>query len=649
MSYQALYTYRSSEKGTLCFEEGDKFTLLDSVDPYWWQVTDARGQVGFVPANYIEQLRDNKQDVLVSIDRAIEFIHLSATQKGGSLTHEQRNTLQKLVEHRETVFKQQQNSSSDSSTSSKKITRSSSRSSGKHRAAPPPPIRAEDTPKSPNTVAAARSPVTRTNSQIAETISSPAKDGNPEPQSPNTVSVARSPITKTNSQAAKNVSSPAKDRSSMSLEERLSSPAKVQSLSTESVPSKLGEELVELVRVRTGLSYAKSMNALSAVFSHIVDSVPAVGDTMEQIMQSLQGMSNSSVSNGSLSIEGSKDMERLMVIFSELTDCKNDSQQRSWALHEDEAVISEYLEELSSILSDANPDVCKAVIQRDNYEVINSLILYYQMEMRTSLRLLLLKVFGVLCGLEAVIASQLLYSVLLVEIARDMQTDAQCIQKVCFSALVATMLLSSGQPLMYTHYDQLNEDFVRFLLNNIEDPPPEDESEQLPDLFVNLVLAFNLHFTEPSENLVMRVLGKRKTSKTFSEKIMVLFNREVDPVRMFEHEPKPPNSLLKFLCDIFANADTSSLFYTNDMNVLIDIIIRQLTDRCPGDKQRTEYLGVIHSILRMPVYWEQKHRLADLRRVIEKIAKEEEPESKPDKEVLMQIRKECQLNFTITF
>ena len=59
MSYQALYTYRSSEKTTLCFEEGDKFTLLDSGDPYWWQVTDARGQVGFVPANYIEQLRDN--------------------------------------------------------------------------------------------------------------------------------------------------------------------------------------------------------------------------------------------------------------------------------------------------------------------------------------------------------------------------------------------------------------------------------------------------------------------------------------------------------------------------------------------------------------------------------------------------------------
>ena len=30
--------------------------------------------------------------------------------------------------------------------------------------------------------------------------------------------------------------------------------------------------------------------------------------------------------------------------------CKDDSQQRSWALHEDESVITEYLQELISIL-----------------------------------------------------------------------------------------------------------------------------------------------------------------------------------------------------------------------------------------------------------------------------------------------------------
>ncbi|XP_038068583.1 NCK-interacting protein with SH3 domain-like isoform X2 [Patiria miniata] len=586
MSYKALYRYNSSEPGTLCFEEGDRFTLLDgSADPNWWQVADVHGHVGFVPHNYIEEIKDHKlDDVISSIDRAIEFVHLSATQKGGTFTHEQRKTLQKLIEHRQTVLKNQ-SASADSPVKKQAPTRSKSRSSGKHRSAPPPPIRASDTQttsKSPPP--SSTQPETESNPPN-DRLSSPVLNNDTERQPSATHAEPTSPL---------------------------------RSPSSESVPGKLGQDLLELVRINTGLSYAKCTTALNAVFSHVRESVPSVAGTMDKILQSLQQTANASVSDGKLSLEGSMDKERLEVIFAELTDCKNDSQQRSWALHEDEAVISEYLEELTTILSDANPDVCKAVIYRDNYEVINSLVLYYQMEHRTSLRLLLLKAFGVLCGLESLILSQLLSSVLLVELARDMQADARSLQKLCFSSLVATMLLSSGQPLPYTHYDQLNEEFVSFLLNNIEDPPPEDESEQIPDLFVNLVLAFNLHFT-------------------------------VDPVRMFEYEPKPPNSLLKILCDIFASADTSSLFYTNDMNVLIDIIIRQLTDRCPGDKLRTEYLSLIHSILKMPVYWEHKHRLADLKRTLEKIAKEQEAESKPDKQILMDIRKECKFNFTITF
>ncbi len=49
-------------------------------------------------------------------------------------------------------------------------------------------------------------------------------------------------------------------------------------------------------------------------------------------------------------VESSQDAARLQVIFSEMAACKDDSQQRSWALHEDEAVITEYLQELISIL-----------------------------------------------------------------------------------------------------------------------------------------------------------------------------------------------------------------------------------------------------------------------------------------------------------
>jgi hypothetical protein len=53
-------------------------------------------------------------------------------------------------------------------------------------------------------------------------------------------------------------------------------------------------------------------------------------------------------------IEGSHDAQRLGVILSLMADCKDDAQQRSWALHEDEAIIKECLEELVSILVSKN-------------------------------------------------------------------------------------------------------------------------------------------------------------------------------------------------------------------------------------------------------------------------------------------------------
>lgn len=46
-------------------------------------------------------------------------------------------------------------------------------------------------------------------------------------------------------------------------------------------------------------------------------------------------------------------------------------------------------------------------------------------EHRVSLRLLLLKVFGAMCSLDAALISTLLNSILPMELARDLQTDTQ--------------------------------------------------------------------------------------------------------------------------------------------------------------------------------------------------------------------------------
>ena len=57
-----------------------------------------------------------------------------------------------------------------------------------------------------------------------------------------------------------------------------------------------------------------------------------------------------------------------------------------------------------------------------------------------------------------------------------------------------------------------------------------------------------------------------------------------DPVRIIEEE-ETPNSVMKFLQDVFSREDTATTFlYTNDLMVLADIIARNLADLPPGAK-----------------------------------------------------------------
>ena len=146
-----------------------------------------------------------------------------------------------------------------------------------------------------------------------------------------------------------------------------------------------------------------------------------------------------------------------------------------------------------------------------------------------------------------------------------------------------------------------------FLLDTIESPPEEDDEEQLPDAFLNMVLAFNQHFPDPASNLVMKALKQRPNPRNFSEKLMFLINRGGTGIFLIEHtkiqggeiiyffstedpvaitKPCCPDSITKFLLDLFSEKSTAGMFYTTDMRVLIDIVVRQLTDLCPGMEER---------------------------------------------------------------
>lgn len=62
---------------------------------------------------------------------------------------------------------------------------------------------------------------------------------------------------------------------------------------------------------------------------------------------------------------------------------------------------------------------------------------------------------------------------------------------------------------------------------------------------------------------------------------------------MFDHEPRPPHSVLKMMRDMYSTQATAAIFYTNDERVVCDIIIRQLTDLPADDKVRYSFFQLI--------------------------------------------------------
>ncbi|XP_034852868.1 NCK-interacting protein with SH3 domain isoform X3 [Mirounga leonina] len=684
--YRALYAFRSAEPNALAFAAGETFLVLERSSAHWWLAARARsGETGYVPPAYLRRLQGLEQDVLQAIDRAIEAVHNAAMRDGGKYSLEQRGVLQKLIHHRkETLARRGPSAPSPAamtaSSSDHHLDAAAARQpNGMCRAGfewqhslpsseylgadgglyqippqprraapdtPPPPVKRRDrealmapgsggrntTPSGASSVSSGSS-VSSTSLDTLCTGSSSSELGpscSPTPPPVprrgihTTVSQAQPPPSKVPApepppeEVAVDTTSASDELEALGALSLGTTEEKV--VAETAVPRTIGAELMELVRRNTGLSHELCRVAIGVVVGHIQASVPASSPVMEQVLLSL--VEGKDLSTALPSGQVCHDQQRLEVIFADLARRKDDAQQRSWALYEDEGVIRCYLEELLHILTDADPEVCKKMCKRNEFESVLALVAYYQMEHRASLRLLLLRCFGAMCSLDALVISTLVSSVLPVELARDMQTDTQDHQKLCYSALILAMVFSMGEAVPYAHYEHLGTPFAQFLLSIVEDGLPLDTTEQLPDLCMNLLLALNLHLPAPDQNVVMSALSKHSNVKIFSEKLLLLLNRGDDPVRIFKHEPQPPHSILKFLQDVFASPATAAIFYHTDMMALIDITVRHIADLSPGDKHC--------------------HRLPDLQATLRRILNEEEasPQGQMDRMIVREMCKE---------
>ncbi|XP_066247767.1 NCK-interacting protein with SH3 domain isoform X1 [Euwallacea similis] len=605
---RSLYDFKATYAKTISFKANEFFILQQTNTKHknWWEVINVKGDVGYIPSNYVESVTVNTAFYIRFIENALENLKRRDSEDMvlGSKT-EVMNRLRELRKEQAEHGVSPQNPIG----SNENALQINYKDSDSH----------INSPYSPQT-ADARSKT------VAEDPIKPIKKS---------LDNIHKSIENIHEEIKSEIYEAVNKRSESTYDSRKSDLNITSSTNiTPVITAQSVYELVESVRINTNLSHEMSRVALETVIQGLHELLPA---SVFPYLSTILSHSQTCLVVDDGQIDQTHDASRLKIIFNELTSCKEDSQQRSWMLHEDESVIKEYITELISILSNADTSISRHVISSDQYHVITTLIQYYQMEVRWSIRQLLLQAFGVLCSLDKTVISIMLNSILPGELARDMMANPGNIPKLNYSSLLLTMVFSMGEPMPITNLEYLEQDFLSFVLTNIECPPDSDLDEQIPDLFLNLVISFNLQFDDEKTNPVLTALEYRQLAKTLCEKILLLLNRGEDPIRIFDHEPAPPHSLLKLFKDMFSRQTIADLFYTNDTKVLIDIIVRNIADLSPGDKKRHDYLELCRRLLRNTNYHEHRHRSEDILKCFTRIFCEESALSKRDQHLLKEI------------
>lgn len=205
-------------------------------------------------------------------------------------------------------------------------------------------------------------------------------------------------------------------------------------------------QIVDALRRNTNLSFDLSCEALRVVLTSLEQLYNgAINPYLEAVAVHVTGK----VATPKELLGITHDSKRLQYLFGQLADCKNDTEQRTWMLYEDEEDIIQFLEELVEILvsvqyiylvcialahlllslslsrvqNNADENISCYEMSCDQYQMFINLVQYYQMESRWSIKRLLLKTFTAACHLDHIIVDILLTSVLPLEIVSAKQQE----------------------------------------------------------------------------------------------------------------------------------------------------------------------------------------------------------------------------------
>nr|XP_026695884.1 NCK-interacting protein with SH3 domain-like [Ciona intestinalis] len=666
------FVARDGEPHTMSVCKGEKVCVLEKTNEAWWLVANQNGGVGFVPTSYMDGTVTSSNDVIIkSIDEAISKIYISSK---GKLSADQESLLFKLNEHKDEVSKkrkrkappvpcravnqtsqpirEQEESSGpirgqeESSRPIRGQEESSRPIRGQEESSRPirgqkessGPIRGQEESSGPIRGQKESSGPIRGQEESSRPIRGQEESSRPiRGQEESSGPIRGQKESSGPIRGQKESSGPIRGQEESSGpirgQEESSGPIRGQKESSgpirgQEIPENLGEDLLHLVTSTTNITKRESKEIVVSLLSLIANQVPTLDGAMHNIISTLP----------MLAAEPDDEVAKLGLAFANLCEIKNDAQQRNWAVQDDENDIVEILNQILTLTSTLDTKYIPLLRHNDN-NALMTIANYYQMEPKVRIRLILLQIIGAICSISPKFISVFVTSVLPEELVREVTDHARSDKmRVAYCCVVLSLLFSTGEPVPVAYDETIGESFVKYLMDIIEDGTVgEDGShEDLDDVMIRVILSINLHHVSPDANPTLNVIAARGGSTRLSEKLMLLFNRGHDPVNEGcdpvneGHDPtscdQPPNSVLKFFQDIFARRDTGDCFlYTNDLMVLIDIIVRNIADLSSGSKGRTEYLDLLLKVAGTSSFIETRHRCRDLFQILNRIKNEELP------------------------
>ncbi|KAJ3400735.1 hypothetical protein CcCBS67573_g02418 [Chytriomyces confervae] len=176
------------------------------------------------------------------------------------------------------------------------------------------------------------------------------------------------------------------------------------------------------------------------------------------------------------------------------------------------------------------------------------------------------------------------------------------------------------QELSLSELDEFSMEMIAVLLDSVEKTACSDQLEEYNFSILKLLLALNdqymkkNHAREVIENRIIACLATRLyMGKSLGANVIFMFNRA--------DNPRVQRLIIRFFMRMLKSDPTSGFFYTNDLKVMLDVILREARSVADENEELQQgYLNVLPPLLHNPQIKGYKAAdvsvlLSDLRRV----------------------------------